>query len=361
MANFTIPADFNPQTIEKLSKGNENWDFPVNEVYGSLNPSVFGSGRAGSVIKFTKFNDLKKYLQVCKENSIDFNYTLNFSCIGNAEFTKKGKSTLLKFIRELVTAGVTQVTTVLPSVVELLNKYAPEVSVNVSVISDVDSISKLNAYLETKNVSKVILPECMNRRISRIERMVEVAKSKGRKVGTIINSACLVDCPFRSFHYSFNSHAAAKESFRPADYYLSRCTLMKLKQPTEVLRMGWIRPEDIRKYVNLGIDSFKIGGREMTKPDFYKVIDIYNKGTFDGNLWELLRCFSGDPSDLMYSKMFYLDNKALGSFTEKFFVAKSLCSMNCDSCSYCESFKDIVKINDSEKWEQRFQEELKQL
>jgi len=44
MPRFTIPADFKGSTIEALSRKNDDWEFPVKEVYGSLRPSPFGGG-----------------------------------------------------------------------------------------------------------------------------------------------------------------------------------------------------------------------------------------------------------------------------------------------------------------------------
>jgi hypothetical protein len=42
----------------------------------------------------------------------------------------------------------------------------------------------------------------------------------------------------------------------------------------EVIKSGWIRPEDLHHYVDAGISVFKIAGREMYKPDFLRVVDV---------------------------------------------------------------------------------------
>jgi hypothetical protein len=87
--------------MEQIGKRNEKWTMPIRDVYGCLNPSVFGSGRTGSAIHQTSFKDLKKYVESCNENGVQFNYALNFNCVSNMEFTDKGKKEITKFLQKL--------------------------------------------------------------------------------------------------------------------------------------------------------------------------------------------------------------------------------------------------------------------
>ena len=68
---------------------------------------------------------LKKYVAVCNQNDVKFSYALNFNCASNMEFTDKGKKEIIKFLRKLDSIGVKKFTTVLPSMVELLNFAVP--------------------------------------------------------------------------------------------------------------------------------------------------------------------------------------------------------------------------------------------
>jgi collagenase-like PrtC family protease len=357
MPTFSIPADFQASTIEQIGKRNENWDIPIKDVYGSLNPSIFGSGRTSSVLKPIKFDLLKKYVEACNQNGVKFNYALNFNCISNMEFTESGKKEIVKFLRKLGSIGVERFTTVLFPVIELLNYALPDAKVSVSVISNVDSYARLKEFLSTKNVSRIMLPESMNRKLAKLEKLTSYGKKLGCDFGTIVNGACLIDCPFRDFHYSFNSHAVGHSNYQPSDYYATRCTLIKLNNPEEILKMGWIRPEDLKQYINSGISVFKLAGREMTKPDFLRVVDIYNQGSYDGNLWELFRCFSTPPDSsetLNYTKMFNIQNKNLDQFTGRFFESKSFCTTkDCETCNYCKANSHLVQVNDFDAWKQR--------
>ena len=361
MPSFSIPADFQSSTMEEIGKRNEKWEMPIKDVYGSLNPSIFGSGRTSSVLKSIKFDMLKKYIEVCNQNDVKFSYALNFNCASNMEFTDKGKKEIIKFLRKLDSIGVERFTTVLPPIIELLNHFVPDAKISVSVISNVDSFARLKEFLSSKNVDRIMLPEYMNRKIAKLEKLTSYGQKLGCDFGTIVNGLCLIDCPFRDFHYIFNSHAVGGKKYQPNDYYVSRCTLLKLENPAEVLKMGWIRPEDLKQYVNSGINVFKIAGREMREADFLKVVDIYNEGSFDGNLWELFRCFSQPPATekLNYSKMFDMPNKELGQFTRRFFEAKSFCSTkDCETCNYCSTNSHLVHVNNFDDWKQSLEKEM---
>ena len=135
MLSFSIPADFQASTIEQIGKRNSQWNIPVNEVYGSLNPSIFGSGRTSSVLRQIKFDILKQYVEACNQNGVKFNYALNFNCAANMEFTDKGKKEIIKFLQKLDSIGVERYTAVLPPMMELLRVAVPNAKVSVSVIS----------------------------------------------------------------------------------------------------------------------------------------------------------------------------------------------------------------------------------
>jgi collagenase-like PrtC family protease len=357
MATFSIPADFQLSTVDQLSEQNKKWDYPVGEVYGSLVPSLFGSGRSSSLLNRIGYHELSKYVESCKSKGIEFNYTLNFSCDSNLEFTRAGKNKVIKYLKKLDSLGVHRFTTVLPSMMDLISTHLPESKLSVSVIADVDSPTRLREFISAKSVDKIMLPEFMNRKVAQLERLISTGKSLGIKFGTIVNSTCLIDCPFRNFHYIFGSHNTAGKVTEPIDYWCTRCNLLKLNNPVEVLKMGWIRPEDFQFYVNLGIDVFKIAGREKRKADFVRVVDGYNKGSFDGNLWAFLKCFSDalNPAD----EMFIMENANLGQFTKRFFEAKAFCTTkNCDACNYCQSNASLVQVVNYDKWTSLLQAEI---
>jgi collagenase-like PrtC family protease len=197
-----------------------------------------------------------------------------------------------------------------------------------------------------------MVPENLNRNTSALRKLASNKAKLGFELGTIVNTLCLIDCPFRDFHYCFASHGTCGREYLVNDYYGDRCQLIRSGNPVELLKAPWIRPEDIKEYERIGVDCFKILGREFGKSaDFVKVVDIYNKGSFDGNLIELLTCFS----DQNFSRMFVMQNKSLGEFTRRFLDHENVCTTkNCEMCNYCNTNARLVSTNNVDSWRETF-------
>ncbi|PVX25866.1 MAG: hypothetical protein CW691_03200, partial [Candidatus Bathyarchaeum sp.] len=132
MPIFKVPTDFKISTVEQIAQKNKQWEIPIKEVYGSLNLSLFGSGRISSVLHQVDLGTLQKYIEALNKNDIQFNYALNFICAANLEFTDKGKKETAKLLRKLHSAGVRRFTIAAPSMFQLLKEVLPDVKVSVS-------------------------------------------------------------------------------------------------------------------------------------------------------------------------------------------------------------------------------------
>lgn len=361
MPIFTIPADFKPDSIKEIVESNKRWKYQVKESYGSLRNSEIGSGRKYFELPNISYDELKEYVETCKKNNIVFNYTLNLSCYDNKEFTEEGKRYLLNHIKKLVDCGITQFTVAMPSLVELLDKHFPQVKVTLSVITGIDSLSKMERYSQYKNINSVYIHERIYRNLKLIKKITEIAHKHNIKVGIIVNSFCLSDCPFRSYHYNFGAHAISGTSYVIPEYYGSMCALMKINDKRNVLNAPWVRPEDLQRYVDCGIDRFKISGREMHSngAKIPQVVESYNNESYDGNLAELFMCFTKCP----YSEIFYIKNdKNLNDYLKNVFNGENECNrFGCTNCMKCENALNSIITNEDnkEKWSKIFNDRIK--
>lgn len=95
-----------------------------------------------------------------------------------------------------------------------------------------------------------------------------------------------------------------------------------------------IRPEDIGKYDELGIDLFKFIGREIADvADWEKILKAYCNESYDGNLLDLVHGFVGESQ-------LYIDNKSLEGYIEHFFKSPFECYKLCGTgeCVYCSRY-----------------------
>lgn len=349
MSIFTVPSDFKIESLKKFVNMNNTLNTKVTEVYGSIRTSKMGSGRKFIELEDINLEELKKYVEYCNENNIKFNYTLNVNCNGDNEYTKKGKNELIKEIDELVNIGIKDFTVVLPSFISIIAEEFPQVDVTLSIIAGVDSISKMRYYCGFKNIKNIYIHEKVYRQPKLLKELINIAHMNDKKVGMIVNSICLADCPFRNFHYNYVSHALKDKECIIPEYYGTLCAIEKIKDKRNVLSAPWVRPDDLKFYIDLGIDRFKISGREMiaNKADIHRVVKVFNEGSFIGNLIELFMCFTVCP----YSEIFEIQNNSIiNNYLQSILNEKIKCHVNgCNDCNNCSEALKEVKIDEANK------------
>lgn len=95
----------------------------------------------------------------------------------------------------------------------------------------------------------------MNRRIPELTKIVQTSPIP---ISTIVNPFCNFGCAYRTIHYNFMAFRDNTDQVELAEYFGARCGQMKVDNPVEILKIPWIRPDDIPRYEALGIHWFKI-------------------------------------------------------------------------------------------------------
>lgn len=356
---FTIPADFKVDSARKFVNLNKSVGVKLGEVYGSIKSYEIGSGRKFSLIPDIEEEQLKEYVEYCNNSGIKFNYALNLSCASNREFTEEGINKFSTDISRLVDIGINNFTIALPGLIELFNEKFPDVDVTLSVIAGVDSISKMKEFCNYRNVKMIYIHERVYRNISLMKKLIDIAHKNGKKVGIIINSFCLADCMFRQYHYDLAAHSTDNRQYLIPDYYRAKCALAKITDKRTVLMSPWVRPENMQMYIDMGIDKFKVTGREMLAGgDMVKVFETYNARKYDGNLVDLFMCFD----DCVQANVIRIKNdKNLSDYLHNVYEGENVCNINgCIDCMKCEKALESIEFNKEQqkKWIGIFEEQI---
>jgi hypothetical protein len=334
MRYFTIPADFKKSSIDIYSEMNHKYsNSQLVEIYGQIiKGKIMNSGRISDSIPDISFLELKDYIGYSKEKGINFNYTFNASCLGNYEFTSKGILEVKSFINELMEAGVDTFTVASPILMEIIKEVNDKANIVASTICEINSANKAVFYKKL-GVTRIVVDADITRDFNRLSVISNVF---GDCVEIIVNNTCLRNCAYKMFHYNHDSHCADNAVYKSQiSYYPSRCAIQKYEKPENILKLNWIRPEDLKYYENVGIHYFKIQGRPNVlrgKPT--KTLMAYFEQSYDGNLCELLTMFFPSISRA------FIDNKKLDGFIDKFYKSSGFCNDNCDECKYCFSYAE---------------------
>lgn len=364
---FAVPTNWRADLIGKINKAN------VYELYGKLTVDFVGGGRVSASLPVVSRKQAGRHVLEAHNNGLKFNYLLNANCLNNAEWTIRGQDSLTRLIDWLVDINVDSVTVCSPYLLELIKRRYPKLKVYISTLSRIDSVEKAK-FWESLGADE-ITPSFVD--INRNFRMLKKIR-EGVKCGIklIANLDCLYQCPF--FTYHANSVAHASQSGHQMrnfliDYYYLTCDYKRIADPEQLIRSGWIRPEDLHYYEDIGIDKIKLLDRRMTTEQISFIVDVYTKKGYDGNLLDLfphttktivhqkgsafhkLKYFFrpflvnvfklAEGRKLFGDRKIFIDNRKLDGFLD-FFLKEDCDLKSCDDCGYCKRIAaQAIKID----------------
>ncbi|MHA1714704.1 MAG: U32 family peptidase, partial [Promethearchaeota archaeon] len=366
---LSVGFNWDPKLLEQLS------EFPVHDVFCALPNTPMGGGRPGFMLpEASEGMSLKDYVEMAHSSGIKFTYLLNAPCLNNLEFDERIHNEFLAFLEDLNKANVDFLTISIPYFIELVREQFPAFKIKSSVIQQINSIRRAQLFEELG--TSVMNPDYMiNRDFKLLKQMKSALKGE---LMLLVNDLCMYQCPFRYYHYNMIGHAS--QNTNPLgnfyiDYCATRCTLLKFGNPSELLRARWIRPEDIKEYQALGIEYFKISGRNLSTSWLLRAVKAYTEQKYDGNLLDILMRASVGLNMDYHSPHFEklltdevladerlksfvrmadvpfitanIDNTKLDGFLEPFKTIDCL-STNCRECRHCDDWAKKVVTRDPE-------------
>jgi len=347
MKYFSVPADFKLDTIDRLHELNaSSKNSRLIETYGQVTSiDLVYSGRVTDVLPKVDLIDFERYVMYARSKGIHFNYTLNPACMGNVEFSKEGADEIFKLLKILNGMGVDSLTITSPQLMELVQAMGMGFKLKASAICEITTPSK-SLFYKNKNVERIVVDPDITRDFDCLRRIVEVF---GSGVEIIINNVCYKNCAYKIFHYNHEAHCTSQNTSQTIkDYFFNRCSMQKAGGIKNSIRLNWIRPEDLKYYMDVGIFHFKLQGRQnVLQGDIIKTLKYYFSEEYDGNLFDLITIFA--PYNSFQP---YLENKKLEGFIKAFYDKPDFCKDTCDSCGYCEGYarksmdpSQVVELN----------------
>ena len=344
-----IPADFIPESAEKFAELNRAYEasgLVISELYGSLNPSPFGVTKNPKNLKKVDFETLRRYCEALRKHGIEFNYILNFLCYGGKEFSTDGTKQILSYVKKLYDLGIRRFTVANPVIAQAMSIRFPEIHISISVVQNTGTKLKLRTYAGIQAVDRVYISEDMIRDFEAIRQLHEEAADQGVELATLLNSFCLIDCPYKVNHANVDGHLVDGCEQDMQHYFYAWCSLQKLNHPREILRLQAIRPEEISLFEEAGVTAFKLAGRELPGADFLKAARGYMSRSYDGNLMDLIAVYS----DNFFREIYRIENRLLDGRLQEMKDRKAVCRnhSNCEGCTICEKYLPAVMVNETQ-------------
>jgi collagenase-like PrtC family protease len=329
-----------------------NWDEKLIERVAPMRPAyVYGSLpgertlRTETQLPAVSEERAADHIAQAAATGIGFLYVMNATCMGNRELSEQGRWEILQRCEWLSEVGAAGVTMSNPYVIELVKASFPDLEVHISVLAAVNSARKASFYRDLGAHTIYVAPE-VNRdfpRLKAIRRAVEC------EVAVLVNEGCLLHCPMSQYHANVISHSHESIAGRyHVDYCYFKCSLIKMTDPAEYLKMPWIRPEDLAAYETTGVNYAKLAGREkMGKggPGSHTDWIVASATAYHERrskdvasllvALEPVLSLAGEPHA---GPDVHIDAEQLDGFLE--FFQKGGCRMDCTTCRWCNKWAD---------------------
>ncbi|MCI5192107.1 MAG: hypothetical protein D3915_03110 [Candidatus Electrothrix sp. AU1_5] len=265
------------------------------EFYGTDN--AFISGRTNINTGFPSPEDFESDVKLMLENDIKFNYLLNGThmdyYIANWELIEEK----LKQLRDM---GVTILTIVHPFMVRNIRSKGFDFHIRNSVNNFIECVDQAEMFLEA-GYDSLIIDEDELRNIPLIQKIVKACKVP---VEVMINNTCTRKCIHRFSHQSISSDPYIDDEggkkFQNLAFAL--CSSVYRSNLSMFLKSCWVRPEDLERYLAIGVSLFKLTGRQGPTDYILRCLSIYASGSYTGNVLDYLAT-KGVPSHYGLKKL----------------------------------------------------------
>ncbi|MEW6378144.1 MAG: peptidase U32 family protein [bacterium] len=335
----------------------------VESIFGKLTQDILGGGRASMYLANIDFGRIKETITEAHRHGIKFIYLLNSICQSNRELTRDYNTRLTRFMEKIVNAGTDEVVVAAPYMLRLTKENFPHVKVIISTFCLINAVSKARKW-EDLGADRIMLGSDINRNFRVIRKIRQAVKCE---IEIFANNVCQRYCPYSVPHVCSMAHSSSSEDKSKGfvmDYHSCLCARTRLTNPAEFISMGFIRPEDIQTYIDLGIDVFKVAGRTRSSDWLLRTVKAYSEEKFDGNLADLIvypYIMSKDEGLLANAEQWilrprhvnlrvlsifrqmekrngivYIDNRKLDGFLDYFKnhdCEGSICDVDCKYCS----------------------------
>ena len=363
-----VPAIYDMEYLRNIIKLNSQYKdtkCSVYEVYGSLPQDIIGNLRPYWSIRSIDVNGLKEYISVLHTGGIYFDYVINSTI-----YPVPGQYSvedILNFVGELIDIGIDSMTVTNSFLMVLLERYFPKLRINASICNEISTLHQVKEF-EELGVDCLVLDRDVNRNFEFLRKVREYTH---KDIKLLCNSSCLFQCINVQYHANFSSFLS-NSSFIELNDHTSMtceypfcslyCKYRRFRNPIEHIKMCWIRPEDLRIYSELGIDCFKLDGRDRSSSFMLEVIEAYLSQTYRGNLLRLLNkryikdlshleCISNssnisaDGLDIENTWKIWIDNKSLDGFINYLVNIEHRCMGDCSNCNICDTMENKIRID----------------
>lgn len=363
MIKYKLGCNFDIALIDSIKKLNDKYEHSkITEVYGSTREFAFLAARPAFRLPDISFGFFEDYIKQLNAIGVSFNYTMNSITFSSRQTLMRNRTQISHLVDLLAHIGVKRITVANPILFEIIG-HRPNIEIEISTIAHIDTITQIKYLKDNYNVTKICGNLLKNRNIKFLKAAAKYCNANGIQYECMTNEFCGVGgndytthCLYRDSCYILHFYDKTKDDvLNYFDQYPMRyCMTSRNVDPVNWLRLQWIRPQDIQRYVDIGITNFKITGRTGTTEYIKKIAEAYMSQKWEENLlalWKPLETIYSEENELDFNHSTYINSTKLDKFLDHWFnnldhdCSNEVCG---DTCKYCKAFyEDYINIFDA--------------
>jgi hypothetical protein len=329
---FIIDGEYQKELISRISREN----LPVSHIIVHVPQNPFGNGSIFLPKVLPNLEEFEKYSKLIQDYGITPIAGIDSTCQGNLEAHIKQNSAYKVLINELKDLGYNDILVSSPNNIGFLKANFPTIRIYLAYSQYVTSLNRAKIFFELGADYITLHPDVI-RSFYTLENFIKLKEKwdSSRKFEYILplNIGCNWGCIQWFQHHNLQSHRTIVSPLSSEqqnnsdiedafDYPLLYCWKKRLEKPVNLLKAGWISPDNIELYENIGYSTFLLltGGFSVNK--IVKVIQSYTKKSLNNSFNEFLNI--PQPygaywsNDELFNSMLQLDSEVIKEFNKNF-------------------------------------------
>jgi collagenase-like PrtC family protease len=280
---FTVACNWDPALIKGLGRVARH----IKYIFGKTRMDVFSGGRADCEVAdgMIERKAAKGYIRRAKDFGLEFSYLLNGTELHD-EFSRETTQRIRADLEWIAGTGAGWVTVSNPRIAEIIKDSYP-LKIDVSIFAHIRTPLQAKRWAELGARSATLDRQLVHD----IEEVRAITGAVEMDFALLANDPCLLHCERELYHDRLMCRASVSgENY--FHYCSFACLKRFIKNPSEIVRSTFIRPEDIALYEDAGIRCFKIVDRNRTTPFILNAVKAYVSREYNGNLLDIFSLFS---------------------------------------------------------------------
>ena len=329
---FIIDGEYQKELISRISREN----LPVSHIIVHVPQNPFGNGSIFLPKVLPNLEEFEKYSKLIQDYGITPIAGIDSTCQGNLEAHIKQNSAYKVLINELKDLGYNDILVSSPNNIGFLKANFPTIRIYLAYSQYVTSLNRAKIFFELGADYITLHPDVI-RSFYTLENFIKLKEKwdSSRKFEYILplNIGCNWGCIQWFQHHNLQSHRTIVSPLSSEqqnnsdiedafDYPLLYCWKKRLEKPVNLLKAGWISPDNIELYENIGYSTYLLltGGFSVDK--IVKIIQSYTRKSLNNSFNEFLNI--PQPygaywsNDELLNSILQLDSEVIKEFNKNF-------------------------------------------